>query len=108
MSKIDGQITGLRKAAQVYRNLGKYAIEVMLLDAADTICELRGALQVASVDYGQLAAENAKLREVVKRMHGHIKENCDTCDGWYCSNFDEDNECCVYDTLARELGVEVD
>lgn len=128
MSKIDGQITGLRKAAQVYHNLGKYAIEVVLLDAADTICELRGALQVASVDYGQLAAENAKLRqqledvtvsmgrveerctklrELVKRMHRHIRQTCGECDGWYCSNFDEDNECCVYDTLAREVGVEV-
>ena len=107
MSKIDGQITGLRKAAQVYHNLGKYAIEVVLLDAADTICELRGALQVASVDYRHLADENRKLRELVKRMHGHIKENCDTCDDWYCSSFDEDNECCVYDTLAREVGVEV-
>ena len=29
-------------------------------------------------------------------------------DEYYCSNFDEDNECCVYDTLAREVGIEVD
>ena len=56
----------------------------------------------------KLESENAKLQELVKRMHGHIKENCDTCDGWYCSSFDEDNECCVYDTLAREVGVEVE
>lgn len=54
-----------------------------------------------------LAADNAKLRELVKRMHRHIRQTCGECDGWYCSNFDEDNECCVYDTLARELGVEV-
>jgi len=52
-------------------------------------------------------AENAKLLELVKRMHRHIRQTCGECDGWYCSNFDEDNECCVYDTLARELGVEV-
>ena len=56
---------------------------------------------------GQLESESAKLRELVKRMHGHIKDNCDICDGWYCSNFDEDNECCVYDTLVRGLGIEV-
>ena len=54
-----------------------------------------------------LIEQNAKLRELVKRMHGHIKDNCDICDGWYCSNFDEDNECCVYDTLVRGLGIEV-
>ena len=49
--------------------------------------------------------ENAKLRELAKRMHRQIKQTCDGCDGYYCSNFDEDNECCVYDTLLRELGV---
>lgn len=79
MSKIDDQITGLRKAAQVYHNLGKYAIEVVLLDAADTICELRGALQVASVDYGQLAAENAKLRQQLEDVTvsmGRVEERC--------------------------------
>ena len=54
-----------------------------------------------------LEAENAKLRELCERMHRHIRQTCGECDGWYCSNFDEDNECCVYDTLVRELGVEV-
>lgn len=53
----------------------------------------------------QLRVENAKLRELAKRMHCQIKQTCDGCDGYYCSNFDEDNECCVYDTLLRELGV---
>lgn len=56
----------------------------------------------------RLEAENAKLRKLVRRMHDHIKESCDTCDEDYCSSWDEDNECCVYDTLAREVGVEVD
>lgn len=55
----------------------------------------------------QLRADNAKLRELTKRMHCQIKQTCGGCDGYYCSNFDEDNECCVYDTLLRELGVEV-
>ena len=109
MSMLSAQIDHLRELADALD--GKYGYqgyEIELRKAADTICELRGALQVASVDYRHLADENRKLRELVKRMHGHIKENCDTCDGWYCSSFDEDNECCVYDTLAREVGVEVE
>lgn len=56
----------------------------------------------------EYVAENAKLRELVKRMHRHIKQTCDVCDEYYCSNFDEENECCVFDVLARELGIEVE
>jgi len=56
----------------------------------------------------QLKAENVELRKLVKRMHRHIKQTCDVCDEYYCSNFDEDNECCVFDVLARELGIEVE
>lgn len=123
MSKIDGQITGLRKAAQVYRNLGKYAIEVMLLDAADTICELRGALQVASVDYGQLAAENAKLRQQLENVTvsmGRVEERCaklrELATGLYrCWKGEECEGCpmqddggwCVRDIQLRKLGIEV-
>ena len=59
-------------------------------------------------DLQEALDENGRLRELIQRMHGHIKECCDECDGWYCSNFDEDNECCVFDTLARELGIEVE
>lgn len=50
--------------------------------------------------------ENDKLRKLVKRMHRHIKQTCDVCDEYYCSSWDEDNECCVFDVLARELGVD--
>lgn len=57
-------------------------------------------------DLQEALAENAKLRELAKRMHYQIKQACGVCDGYYCSKFDEDNECCVYDTLLRELGVE--
>lgn len=53
----------LRRAAQTYRNLGNHTAEGMFLEAADTLTELRGALQVASVDYRHLSEENAKLRE---------------------------------------------
>lgn len=73
-----------------------------------TNAELRIEAERLCDENDQLKADNAKLRKLVKRMHDHIKESCDMCDEYYCSNFDEDNECCVYDTLAREVGIEVD
>lgn len=53
-----------------------------------------------------IEAENAKLQKVCKRMHDHIKDSCDVCDEYYCSSWDEDNECCVFDSYMRELGIE--
>lgn len=35
-------------------------------------------------EYKRMKAENAKLREAVKRMHKHIRQTCRECDGWYC------------------------
>ena len=55
----------------------------------------------------ELIAENERLQKVCKEMHDHIKESCDICDECYCSSWDEDNECCIFDTYMRELGVEV-
>lgn len=52
-------------------------------------------------------AENAKLRELVKVMFGRINYECRCC-SIFCSDWDEDNECCSFRTCARELGVEVD
>lgn len=124
MSKIDGQITGLRKAAQVYRNLGRYAIEVVLLDAADTITELRGALQVASVDCRHLAAENAKLRQQLEDVTvsmGRVEERCaklrelladtlmqprDYCKKYGIEYESWDSANAHLDARMRELGVE--
>jgi len=60
------------------------------------------------IEAERLCDENEKLRKLVKRMHRHIKQTCDVCDEYYCSNFDEENECCVFDVLARELGIEVE
>lgn len=60
------------------------------------------------IEAERLCDENEKLRKLVKRMHRHIKQMCDVCDEYYCSNFDEENECCVFDVLARELGIEVE
>lgn len=66
-------------------------------------------------DIGRLEVENAKLRERnarlqerCKKMYEQIKYNCDVCDECYCSSWDEDNECCVYDTYMHELGIEVE
>ena len=60
MSMISAQIDELRNAAEFYDG---FKAANLMRDAADTIGELRGALQVASVDYRQLAAESARLRE---------------------------------------------
>ena len=71
MSMISSQIDELRERAKVLRQ-GRWsdgADDARLMeDAADTITELRGALQVASVDYRHLSEENAKLREQGVRL----------------------------------------
>lgn len=100
---------------------------IVMREAADTIWELRDMVHKELAENDKLReerreyqatidslvnecddhkTENAKLRKLVKRMHRHIKQTCDVCDEYYCSNFDEDNECCVFDVLARELGVD--
>lgn len=48
--------------------------------------------------FERLETENAKLRELASRMRDHIKSSCVECDELYCSSWDEDNGCCVYDT----------
>lgn len=55
----------------------------------------------------RLKADNAKLRELVKRMFDRVNYECRCC-SVFCSDWDEDNECCVFTALMRELGVEVD
>ena len=59
-------------------------------------------------DAAALQIENAKLHILCKRMHDHIKDSCDVCDEYYCSSWDEDNECCVFDSYMTELGIEAD
>ena len=69
MSMLSAQIDELRNAAEFYDG---FKAANLMRDAADTIWELRGALQVASVDYRHLADENAKLRDLMyDRAHDH-------------------------------------
>lgn len=63
--------------------------------------------QFLGVSYDELLTENAKLRELVKRIFDRVNYECRCC-SVFCSDWDEDNECCVFTTLMRELGVEVD
>ncbi len=95
MSMLSSQIDALRRAAQTYRELGKHEAEQMLLDAADTIWELRDDLQQAN-------AENAKLRELVEDMLDCIEIR---------AAFGRPPTSEMYEEFARradELGVEVD
>ena len=69
---------------------------------------LRQQLAYVTESIGRVEERCAKLREYAKLMHDHIKDCCDYCDEWYCSNWDEDNECCRFDTMMRVCGIEVD
>ena len=52
-----------------------------------------------------IEADNVKLRELAKRMSDRVNYECRCC-SVFCSDWDEDNECCVFTTLMRELGVD--
>ena len=102
MSMISTQIDKLRQMADgqaTYRDA-----RVVMLQAADTITELHGALLVASVDYRHLSDENAKLRELVRDMWfwgycGHMDSKSQE---WQMKHIDD-----VLDRM-RELVIEVD
>lgn len=65
MSMISSLIDELNKSADEWNGSNMFELARMCREAADTITELRGALQVASVDYRHLQDENAKLREQI-------------------------------------------
>ena len=94
MSMLRAQVDKLRKAAQTYRYLGNYDTEQMLLDAADTIWELRGSVH-------RERAEADKLRELVRDMWRDGMCECD--ERGVCAE-------CEYrfPDRMRELGVEVE
>ena len=81
--------------------------ECMMAEMQDEDANLRQQLADVTESMGRVEEMCAKLREVCKKMHEQVKHNCDFCDEYYCSSWDEDNECCVYDTYMRELGIEV-
>ena len=120
---ISGQVDRLRTAAQTYRRLGNHSAESMLLDAADTIWQLRDDLQranaaVQDAEHDESMAwdrvrkaecDNAKLRELVRHMHTCMEHyemdgtiSCDRCP------LDNDTGNCDYERRMRELGIEVD
>lgn len=89
---ISALIDELNKSADEWNGSNMFELARMCREAADTITELRGALQVASVDYRHLSEENAKLRELLDYM---------TPIAWYAASERERDR-------MRELGVEVD
>lgn len=101
MSMLSSQVEELRNAAMTYRMLGKHTLANVLLEAAESITELRGALLVASVDYRHLSEGNDKLRELVRDMWRDGMCECD--ERGACAE-------CEYGYLdrMRDLGIEVD
>ena len=109
MSMLSAQCDELRSMAESV-GLEVPQAATLMMEAADTITELRGALQVASVDYRHLQDENAKLRELV-RDYEHCTMHAD------CSRCEYDGKLSTHCPLSpcfpdtdelRELGVEVD
>lgn len=132
MSMISSLIDELRKSADEWNGSSMFELARMCSDAADTITELRGALQVASVDYRHLQdenarlrsclsddaenarmimAENAKLRELVRVFyHCTTSGECDECpiNGGSTVHLMPDTICGTIHERMRGLGVEVE
>jgi len=73
-SMISAQCAELRAMAESV-GLAMPKAATLMMGAADTIEELRGALQVASADYRNLQAERDRLREEFDKMDvWHSKE----------------------------------
>ena len=123
MSMISGQVDRLRTAAQTYRRLGNHSAESMLLDAADTIWQLRDDLQrandaVLDAKHDESRAwdrvrkaegENAKLLELAVGMYGMLEMvdkmlgNHDACETPRPLIFGEDKS---FKDVMRVLGVD--
>lgn len=72
---------------------------------SDVTTELAMEANDKAVQIARLKDENDNLRELVKRMFGRVNYECRCC-SIFCSDWDEENECCVFTTLMRELGVD--
>lgn len=62
-------------------------------------------LKAEHIYYENAKTENEKMRKVIKRMHDLIKSSCNVCDGCCCSSWDEENECCVFDSYMCEFKI---
>lgn len=106
MSMISAQIDELRRMADgqvTYRDA-----RAVMLRAADTITELRGALLVASVDYRHLSEEVVKLRELVREIWRSCPVSEDDCAKCPHRIEESDEVWCDIPILMEALGVEVD
>ena len=55
----------------------------------------------------ELAERIVALEELVADLFAFVESLCDICGEEYCFNYDEDNNCCSFETRSRELGIEV-
>ena len=78
MSMLSAQCDKLRAMAESV-GLAVPQAATLMMEAADTITELRGALQVASADYRHLQAERDKLREERREYQATIDSLVDEC-----------------------------
>lgn len=99
-------MSDIEKAA-LERRIDELCADVERLHADQAHWELGNCPSCPNVvSLQETLEQNAKLQKVCKRMHDLIKDSCDVCDEYYCSSWDEDNECCVFDSYMRELGVD--
>lgn len=107
---ISAQIDELRSMSESV-GLAVPQAATLMMEAADTITELRGALQVASVDYRHLQAERDKLRELARELWFYAEQELvcdDNCPYGAACDWMEPTVVCVFKRRMRELGVEVD
>lgn len=84
---LNSQIEEMRKAAAMYRMLGRYELSNVLLEAVESITELSVHLQCAN-------DENAKLKELVRELWEYI----------YIGTAQDEQS--LHDR-TRELGIEI-
>lgn len=108
MSMLSSQVEELRNAATTYRMLGRHTLANVLLEAAESITELRDHLQRAN-------DENAKLRELGGEV-ASILFNLDVDRCGLCDRDSVNHPCpvhtvkggeCLIKSELRELGIEV-
>ena len=77
MSMISSLIDELNKSADEWNGSNMFELARMCREAVDTITELHGALQVASVDYRHIQADNVKLRDENARLRSCLSDDAE-------------------------------